>query len=188
MAILGVGHLMEVLRTVIIVEHLTGIREQGLHVFPNPIGAIADDAESHRLLGNQASIFDLLQGFAQVIFALHLMPTEQMHNASAVEQVEPKPCGLIPIMSPPRPPRPGARLAGAASPRLLGTRRHIGALNPSDQYGAAKTAGGPLGYALLNRGTRWGHIQHAESLGHLIGEGVQALTTDRDATETATQR
>jgi hypothetical protein len=49
---------MEILGTVVIVEHLTGLRKQRLHVLPYPVGPIADDTKPHRVLGNQALIFD----------------------------------------------------------------------------------------------------------------------------------
>src|ERR1700747_3638960 len=140
MAILSVSHLMEVLGTVIIIKHLTGTGKQRLHVFPNPLRPIADDAKPYRLLGQQAGVFDLLQGFAKLVFTLHLMPTEQMHDAIAVEQVEPKPFGLVPLVSPPRPSGPVAGIAWAAPPSTLGTRRHISAINAQHQHRTAKAS------------------------------------------------
>src|SRR4030095_274605 len=85
---------------------------QRLHVLPNPLRPIAAAAKPYRLLGQQAGVFDLLQGFAQLVFTLPLMPTEQRHDAIAVEQGEPKPLGLVPLVSPPRPSGPvGPNLA-----------------------------------------------------------------------------
>src|SRR5688500_506701 len=168
-----------------IIEYLAGLWKQRLHMFPNPIGAIANDTKPHRILRNQTGIFNFFQGISQIVFTLHLVPTYQMHDAVLIQEVEPKAFGLVPRVPPPRPPCPVAGLARAPSPRLLGTRRHLGAIDPQDQDRAAKATGGHLGHAVVNLGTRRGHIQYPEPLGHLIGEGVQALTTDRDATETA---
>src|SRR5215510_1034988 len=77
-AVLRLGHLMEVLRTVVIVEHLTGVGKQRLDMFPDPRGAIAHDTQPHLVFGNQAHVFHLLEGFAKLGLSLHLMPTEQM--------------------------------------------------------------------------------------------------------------
>src|SRR5215470_5227496 len=93
LAILRFGHLVEVLGTVIVVEYLTSLGKQRLHVFPYPLGAIAYHTQPHRLLGDHARVFHLLQGFAQVLFIVDLMPTEHMDNALAIEQVEPKSLG-----------------------------------------------------------------------------------------------
>src|ERR1041384_6485683 len=114
MAIVRVRHLMEILGTMVIVEHLAGVRKQRLHVLPYPVGPIAEDTQSHRVLGQQASLFDLLQGFSQVIVTLHLVPAEKMHDAVAVQQVKPKPFSLVPGMTPPGATGSIARLPGAA--------------------------------------------------------------------------
>src|SRR5947209_1276904 len=41
----------------LIIEYLAGLGEQRLHMFPDPLGAIADDAQPHRLLRNQVRVF-----------------------------------------------------------------------------------------------------------------------------------
>src|SRR6516164_10228815 len=100
-----------------------------------------------------------------------------MHDAVAVQQVEPKPFGLVPGMAPPGATGSRARLPGAAPARTVGTGRHIGPVNPEHQHRTTKATGGDTGHALINLVTRRGHIQHAEPLGDLRREGVQALTT-----------
>src|SRR5215217_4209216 len=179
-------HRVSILR--IVVEHLTSIGEQCLHVFPYPLGAIAHHTKPHGLLGNQAGVFYLLQGVAQIMFMLHLMPTEHMDDALAIEQVEAKPLGFTPLVLPSCPSRPGARLTRAAPPSALRPRRHIGPINPQDQHRTAKTACRDLGHAPLNLLARRRHLQHTEPLSHLLDQRVHALTTDRDATEMAKQR
>ena len=81
---------VEVLGTVVVIEHLTGLGKQGLDVFPYPLGPITDDTQAHLLFRNQAGLFDLLEGLAELLLVLHLMPTEHMDDALAIEQIEAK--------------------------------------------------------------------------------------------------
>jgi len=69
---------MEVLGTVVVIEHLTGLGKQGLDVFPYPLGPITDDAEAHLLFRNHASLFHLLEGLTELLLILYLMPTEHI--------------------------------------------------------------------------------------------------------------
>src|SRR4030095_744893 len=131
---------MEVLGTVVIIEHLTSLGKQCLDVFPYPLGPITDDAKGHRLFWNHASLFDLREGRAELLLILHLMPTEHMDDALAIKQIEAKPFRVTPLPPPPCPPRslgsaPVARYAGA-----VGTGRHIRAINAQDHHWTAKTA------------------------------------------------
>src|SRR5262245_48178045 len=151
--------------------------------FPDPLGAIADDAQPHRLLGNQVRVFDLLQGLTYFLFRVHLMPTEDMHDALAIEQVQAKPLGFAPLVAPSRPTGAVPRLPRAVSPRARRTRRDVGPVNPQDQHRTAKTARCDLGHASINLLARRRHLDHAEALGHLVGERVHALTTHGYATE-----
>src|SRR5881227_2752012 len=91
---------MEVLLTVIIVEHLTGTGKQRLDVFPYPRGSIADDTKPHVIFRNHACFFDLLKGFAKLRLILHLMPTEQMDNVLLIHQIEAKALGITPLAAP----------------------------------------------------------------------------------------
>jgi hypothetical protein len=50
---------MEVLLTVIVVEHLAGARKKRLDVFPKPRSPIADHTQSDVIFGNQLRLFDL---------------------------------------------------------------------------------------------------------------------------------
>src|SRR5262245_27859242 len=113
---------MEVLCTVIVLEHLTGLRKQGLDMFPDPLGPITDDAQAHLLFCDHARLFDLFEGLAQLLLVVHWMPTPQMDDAIPIEKVETKVLRIAPLTAPPRslgplasPPR--TALAGAGGPR-----------------------------------------------------------------------
>jgi hypothetical protein len=117
-AIVGFGHPMEVLCTVVVIEYLTRLGKQRLDVFPYPLGSITDDAQAHLFFRNEAGLFELLEGLTELLFTLHLMPTEHMDDALTIKQVEAKPFRVTPLPPPPRPPRslasaPVARCAGA---------------------------------------------------------------------------
>src|SRR5687767_80919 len=111
---MGCGHPMEGLGAVIIIEHLTRLRKQGLDVLPDPLGPITDDTQAHLLCRHHTGLFDLREGRAELRFVLDLMPTEHLHNALAIEQVEAKALGIAPLPLPPRSPGPLAALAGTA--------------------------------------------------------------------------
>src|SRR5215471_19180780 len=116
-AVLGFGYLVEVLGTMVIVEHLACLGKQGLNMFPDPLRPIPNHTQPHAGFRNQVCLFDLLQGLSQVAFRLHLMPAQDMHDTLAVEQVETKPLGFAPLVAPACPSRPMARLPRAAPTR-----------------------------------------------------------------------
>src|SRR4051794_35246775 len=128
---------MEVLGTVVIIEPLTGLGKQGLDMLPYPLGPITDDAQAHLLFRNQAGLFDLLEGLAELLLVLHLMPTEHMDDALAINQVEAKALRVAPLPSPPRSlgPRAPAPLTGL--PSTVGTGRYIGPINAQHQHRTA---------------------------------------------------
>ena len=64
---MGFGHPMEVLGAVIVIEHLTRLRKQGLDVFPDPLGPITDDTQAHLLFRNHTGLFDLLEGRTELL-------------------------------------------------------------------------------------------------------------------------
>ena len=102
---------MEVLGTVVIIEHLTSLGKQCLDMFPYPLGPITDDAQAHLLFRNYPGLFDLLEGLAELLLVLDLMPTEHMDDALAIQQIETKALGVTPL-----PPPPSALGARAPSP------------------------------------------------------------------------
>ena len=106
----------------VIIEHLTRLGKQGLDVFPYPLGPITDDAQAHLLFRNHAGLFDLLEGLAELLLVLHLMPTEHMDDALAIEQIEAKALGVAPLAPPPRPLGPRAPCALAWGSRALSGR------------------------------------------------------------------
>ena len=87
---------MEILGTMVVIEHLTGAGKQGLDVFPYPLSSITDDTQAHLLFGNPTGLFDLLEGLAELLVVLHLMPTEHMDDAVTIQQVEAKPFRIAP--------------------------------------------------------------------------------------------
>src|SRR5438132_11283663 len=88
---------MEVLCTVVVIEHLTGLGKQCLDMFPYPLGPITDDAQAHLLFRNYPGLFDLLEGLAEFLLVLDLMPTEHMVDALAIQQIETKALGVTPL-------------------------------------------------------------------------------------------
>src|SRR5687767_8491464 len=106
MPILSISDPVEVLGTMEIVEHLTGIWKQRLHVFPNPIRSITNDTKSDRLFRNQSRLFESLEGFAQIVFALHLVPAHEMNDVVPVQQVKPKTLDLAILSLPSGSPGP----------------------------------------------------------------------------------
>src|SRR5467141_3435521 len=61
-------------------------RIPGLDMFPYPLGPITDDAQAHLLFRNQAGLFDLREGLAELRLVLHLMPTEHMDDPIPIHQ------------------------------------------------------------------------------------------------------
>ena len=57
---------MEILLTVLVVEHLASPGKQRLDVFPNPSGPITDHTKPHLILWNQTRLFDLLEGIGSI--------------------------------------------------------------------------------------------------------------------------
>src|SRR5499427_11007580 len=160
---------MEVLGTVVVIEHLPGLGKQGLDVFPYPLGPITDDTQAHLLCRNQARLFDLLESLAQLLLILHLMPTEDMDDALAIQQIEAKALGVPPLPLPPRPFGPRASWPLLGFPGAVGTRRHISAIDAQHHHWTAKAPRGHRGDAPLDLLARWRHIQHGQALGHAVG-------------------
>src|SRR5262245_62666897 len=109
----------------VVVPYLTGMCKHRLDLLPDPLRPITDDAQPHGFLGNEARVFDLLQGLAQFLVRDHLMPAEHMHNTVTIEQVQPKPLGFSPFVVPSRPSGAMPCLPRAAPARTLRTRRDI---------------------------------------------------------------
>src|SRR5262249_12816762 len=114
-------------------EDLTRPGKQRLDVFPDPLGPITDDAQAHLVFRNQAGLFDLLEGLAELLVALHLMPTEHMDDALTIQQIEAKPFGVTPLAPPPRPLGSCVPASHLGLPSAVGTRRHIGPIDAQHQ-------------------------------------------------------
>src|SRR5262249_8296358 len=170
-AIVGFGHPMEVLRTVVVIEHLPGLGKQGLHMFPYPLGPITDDTQAHLLFRNDAGLFELLEGCAELLVVLDLMPTEHMDDALTIGEVETKALGIAPLPPPPRAlgsraPAPLAGLPGTVRPGW-----HIGPVNAEHEDRTAQAPDGHRGDASLDLLTRRRYVQHGQPLSNLVGHG-----------------
>src|SRR5882762_3862255 len=121
-AIVRFGDLVDVWRTVVIIEHLARLRKQGLDVFPYPFGPIGHHAQPHMPFGNQACVFHLLERLTKFPFVVHLMPTPQMDDAIAIEEIEAKTLGVAPLTAPQRTPGPLPSWTWTMLPRAVGTR------------------------------------------------------------------
>src|SRR3989442_3053369 len=165
---------MEVLLTVIIVEHLTSTGKQRLDVFPYPRGSIADDTKPHLIFRNQARFFDLLKGLAKLRLILHLMPTEQMDHALLIHQREAKALGIAPLAAPRCSSGPRVTLPRSALPGAVRTRGHVRPIDAQHQDRTAKTACRPLRNATLNVIACRRHIQDGEPLSGLLRERLAA--------------
>src|SRR5262245_4571131 len=131
---------MEILRTMIVGEHLTSVRKQRLDVFPYPGGPIADHAKPYLVFRNPARLFDLLEGLAELVLRLHLMPTQHMDDALAIEEIKAKAFGITPLAAPQRPLGPVSPLAGTAPPGTLRPRGHISPIDTEPQDWTAPAA------------------------------------------------
>jgi hypothetical protein len=149
---------MEILRTVIIVEDLSGLRKQRVDIFPYPGRSIANHAKSHLIFGNQAGFFDLFQSLTGFGLSLHLMPTEQMHNALPIDQIKAESLDLTPLAFPPRALGPMPPLTRPAPPGAVGSRGGIGPIDAQYDDGSAPLAGCHLSDAPLDLLTRRRYI------------------------------
>ena len=102
-------------------------------MFPDPLGAITDHAQAYLRFRNHAGLFDLLEGLAQLLLALHLMPTEHMDNPIPIHQIQTKAFRIPPLAAPQRPLGPMAALAGTAPPGTFRPRGHIGPIDAQHQ-------------------------------------------------------
>src|SRR5919109_76215 len=128
---------MAVLGPVVIIEPLTGLRTQGLDMFPYPLGPVTDDAEAHLLFGNPAGLFDLLEGLAQLLLVLPLMPPEHMDDALAIKQRETQALRVTPLPPPRRALGTRAPLPITGRPGPGRSGRHLGTIDPQSQHRAA---------------------------------------------------
>jgi hypothetical protein len=141
---------MEILCTMIVVEHLTSVRKQRLDVFPYPGGPIADHAKPYLVFRNPARLFDLLEGLAELVLRVHLMPTQHMDDALSIDEIKAKAFGITPLAAPQCPLGPMSALAGTAPPGTRRPRGHIGPINAQHQDRPAKAARGHLSDAPLD--------------------------------------
>src|SRR5262245_66185594 len=164
------------------------MRKQRLHMLPYPFRSIRHHTQPDFLSGNQARFFHLSERLAHVTFGLHLMPTQEVDDTVAIQEVKAKALGLAPLALPPRPPCSLARLTRTAAPSAVRPQRPIGSIDPQHQHWTTKTAPGYLGDAPLDLLSRRHHIQHGEPRGSLGRQRMHTLTTDGNPTQLAKRR
>jgi hypothetical protein len=117
----------------------------------------------------------------------YLLPTEQMNDALAIDQIKPKALDLAPLSLPRGSPGPLASLPWATTPSISGASRRVGAINTKNHHGSAPFTRCDLVDARVDLLTRRRHIQHAEGLGRSIRERMHPLTAEVDAGEVVKQ-
>jgi hypothetical protein len=117
----------------VIVEYLTRLGKQRLHVFPYPRGPIAHHTKPHAIFGNQPGVFDFWQGIAKIALVLHLMPTEQVDHAPLINEIKAKAFGIAPRPLPLRPLGPKAPLTRTTPSGAFGARGHKRPINVNSQ-------------------------------------------------------
>src|SRR5215470_11853862 len=125
---------MEILLTVIVVEHLASPGKQRLDVVPNPRGPITDHTKPYLILWNQPRLFDLLERRTELLLRLHLMPAHEMDDALVIDQIKPKALGLAPLTAPRGASGPRVPLPSLALPSAFGTRGHVRPIDAQHQH------------------------------------------------------
>ena len=88
---------MEVLCTVGIIQHLTGVGKERLDVFPYPRCAISHPTQPHLVFRNHARLFDLRERLPTVLLRLSLRPTQEMHDPVTIKQIQAPALGVTPL-------------------------------------------------------------------------------------------
>ena len=186
---MGFGHPLEVLGPVVVMEPLTRLGTQGLDVSSCPLGPITDDAQAYLLSRNHASLFALLEGLAELLLIVHLMPTAPMDDALAINQIEAKALGVPPLAPPPRPFGPRASLAPSGAPgrcRDASAHRLHRCPTPSPE-GAIDQLTQRRGAARLS--SRDGATSNTVGpVGHLVSHGVHPCAPKRHARQIVQER
>src|SRR5215813_6615172 len=113
---------MEILLTVIVVEHWASPGKQRLDLFPNPRGPITDHTKPYLILWNQTRLFDLLEGLTKLSLGLYLVPAQEMDDALVIDQIKPKALGIALLAVPRGASGPRVPLPSLALPSAFGTR------------------------------------------------------------------
>src|SRR5262252_11028464 len=129
---------MEILLTVIVVEHLASTGKQQLDVFPNPRGPITNHTKPYLILWNQPRLFDLLESLAKLFLVLHLVPAQEMDDVLVIDQIKPKALGIAPLAVPRGASGPRVPLPRLALPSAFGTCGHVCPINAQHQHRTAQ--------------------------------------------------
>src|SRR5215471_1198209 len=179
---------MEILLTVIVVEHLASPGKQRLDVLPNPRGPITDHTKPYLILWNQTRLCDLLEGLTKLCLVLPLVPAQEMDSALVIEQRKPKALGLAPLAVPRGASGPRVPLPRLALPSAFGTRGHIRPIDAQHHHWTAQAPRRHLLNAARKVITGRRHIQDGEPLSGLMHKRMEALTAQCHPGEVAEQR
>src|SRR5262249_34229154 len=179
---------MEILLTVIVVEHVASTGKQRLDVFPNPRGPITHHTKPYLILWNQTRLFDLLESLAKLFLVLHLVPAQEMDYVLVIDQIKPKALGITPLAMPRGASGPRVTLPRLALPSAVGTRGHVRSIDAQHQHRTAQAPRRHLLNAARNVITGRRHIQDGEPLGGLMHKRMEALTAQRHPGKVAEQR
>src|SRR5262249_36135114 len=150
--------------------------KQGLEMFPDPLGSITDDAEAHLLFRNDTGLFDLLEGLTELRLVVHLMPTQQMHDAVLIKEGEAHALRIAPLAAPPCPLGPRTASSRTALPGAVGPRRDTGPIDAQHHHRATLVARRYHSDAPRHPRTRRHYLRHRQPFGSLIRHCVHALT------------
>ena len=171
---------MEILLTVIVVEHLASPGKQRLDVFPNPRGPITNHTKPDLILWNHTRLFDLLESLAKLCLVLHLRSGDGLWVRHRSDK--PKALGISPLAMP----------RGASGPRVplpslaLPTGR-VGTYAPS--MPSTTTGRHPVAIASMRRAaSRDGATSKTVTLGGLMHKRMEALTAQCHPGKVAEQR
>lgn len=150
------GHPRAIRGTVVIIEPLPCVGQQGLDRCPSPLGPLPDDAQAPRRCRHDAGLWALREGCAEGRLGLPLRPTAPRDEARAISQGE-----ATALRVTPRPPplRALGALVPGPCPWLPGPGRPCrprGAIQPPYQPGAPG-ASGRDGGAARSRGVEGCH-------------------------------
>src|SRR5262245_42407403 len=179
---------MEILLTMIVVEHLASSGKQRLDVFPNPRGPITILTRPYVILWDQPRLFALLESLAKLFLVLHLVPAQEMDYVLVIDQIKPNTLGIAPLAMPRGASSSRVTLPRLALPSAFGTRGHV---RPIDAQHHHWTAPAPRRQRLNTARhviTRRRHSQDGEPLGGLMHKRMEALTAQRHPGKVAEQR
>ena len=175
-ALVRFGDVVDIWRTVGRIEPLTGVGQQRLDVFPDPLGPIGHHPQPPVVFRKHAGLLDLSERFATLLLRLHVMPTQEMHDPITITQIQAPALRVTPLPPPPRPLGPCTPLPRLGRAGTLGTRWHRGPVEPQYHHRTPPPARCHRGNTPRDRVARGRHLQHRQALSHMVGPRVHPFT------------